>query len=776
MSTKQLNTVSTGRRYFYLALVVTLLTSVIGATTTQPVKANEGEPPSNYQVFLPLIQKETTESKWQLFQNSEYQYTFEFPSDWIYNTTTSEYEDDPITSNQVTDMHTPNGEFVQVMTWNNDQENLSLLEWYEKYDSFHTSLDNPPANLNAQIAGLDSIYFNRLTLQAPADITAIFNKDGAIFRIWYVANEDGIDYENFLHLLQTFEFDGQTTSDQIPDVTPDILVKEVSPNAIEANTCNNRTDPNGNPYACLCSGAYGNCTWWANYMRPDLQSINFGDAKDWNDVVLNHSKLKYLLPVNGTPELGAIAVFEAYYPWGGIGNLGHVAYVTGHNSQDNTISISQMSCGTNGIQVYNNIPIVSGQISFIHGSPTIFEHSNFQGDWSRFTVDLLNYWGERYMYSEDGNYAYLNDSASSVWIPPDYSVSLFKNNNWQCPANTGYLDNGDLYGSDGYPVLDTRWSNFTSLMFSDNTSMNDAVSGHQIGHFVCLSPGCGSLQSFNSEYNNEHTSPDTIYGMCSGATPPHLYQASDLVVLNNPAPAGIDNTFIYNAGDLTFNMSEIFVSGHLYDGGAWKAWATVQNIGPGQIKTFIASAPMWGDKIGSWYIDGIVYKSTSGNFYNLPGNGFLQTQSFTVSNTGVWLFQGLRYEGIGERFSSNDPNLSNNRIDNDTTTSIKIYTGWYTVVCKNQSYGGRCEFFASSDNDLRNNIVGSNTISSIVVLKNWMFIKGSTATIYIIENGQKKGIPSWKEYLCLGGQPGGYITLLDTIVSLIPTGQVKHCP
>ena len=199
-------------------------------------------------------------------------------------------------------------------------------------------------------------------------------------------------------------------------------------------------------------------------------------------------------------------------------------------------------------------------------------------------------------------------------------------------------------------------------------------------------------------------------------------------------------------------------------------------IEPGQVKTFIASAPMWGDKIGSWYIDGIVYKSTSGNFYNLPGNGFLQTQSFTVSNTGVWLFQGLRYEGIGERFSSNDPNLSNNRIDNDTTTSIKIYTGWYTVVCKNQSYGGRCEFFASSDNDLRNNIVGSNTISSIVVLKNWMFIKGSTATIYIIENGQKRGIPSWEEYLCLGGQPGGYITLLDTIVSLIPTGPIKHCP
>src|SRR3989339_113408 len=162
-------------------------------------------------------------SNLSIFNNTYYNYNFEFPSDWIHNTTTSEYEDDPITSNQVTDMHTSNGEFVQGMTWNNDQEDLSLLEWYEKYDTTHTILDNPPTNTNAEIAGLNTIFLYRPTLQAPADITVIFDKDGTIFRLWYVANESGVDYEDFLHLLQTFEFNGQVTSDQIPEVTRESL-------------------------------------------------------------------------------------------------------------------------------------------------------------------------------------------------------------------------------------------------------------------------------------------------------------------------------------------------------------------------------------------------------------------------------------------------------------------------------------------------------------------------------------------------------------------------
>ena len=167
--------------------------------------------------------KEKEGSDLSIFTNTYYQYTFEFPNDWIYNTVTGE-SDDPITSNQVTDMHTSNGEFVQVMTWNNDQENLSLLEWYEKYETSHYALkENAPQSPNAKVAGLGTLFVTRPTLQAPADITVVFSKEGKIFQLWYVANESGVDYENFLHLLQTFEFNGQVTSDQIPEVTKESL-------------------------------------------------------------------------------------------------------------------------------------------------------------------------------------------------------------------------------------------------------------------------------------------------------------------------------------------------------------------------------------------------------------------------------------------------------------------------------------------------------------------------------------------------------------------------
>jgi len=78
-------------------------------------------------------------------------------------------------------------------------------------------------------------------------------------------------------------------------------------------------------FAC---GAYGNCTWWAAYMRPDLASAGItGDAGYWYD---NASGLGFNL--GSQPKIGSIAVFS---------DFGHVAYVESVGS-DGSFGVSEM--------------------------------------------------------------------------------------------------------------------------------------------------------------------------------------------------------------------------------------------------------------------------------------------------------------------------------------------------------------------------------------------------------------------------------------------------
>ena len=75
-------------------------------------------------------------------------------------------------------------------------------------------------------------------------------------------------------------------------------------------------------------GTYGNCTWWAAFMRPDLASAGItGDAGYWYN---NAGNLGFDL--GSEPKIGAIAVFS---------DFGHVAYVEGVGS-DGSFSVSEM--------------------------------------------------------------------------------------------------------------------------------------------------------------------------------------------------------------------------------------------------------------------------------------------------------------------------------------------------------------------------------------------------------------------------------------------------
>lgn len=67
----------------------------------------------------------------------------------------------------------------------------------------------------------------------------------------------------------------------------------------------------------------GECTWWAQKLRPDLPWFpdRTGEALNWA-----YSAAKRGFPVDGTPEAGAVVVFQpGQY---GAARTGHVAYVT----------------------------------------------------------------------------------------------------------------------------------------------------------------------------------------------------------------------------------------------------------------------------------------------------------------------------------------------------------------------------------------------------------------------------------------------------------------
>lgn len=65
---------------------------------------------------------------------------------------------------------------------------------------------------------------------------------------------------------------------------------------------------------------YGQCTYWAAEMRPDIGSLTWGNASDWAREAAVEG-----LPVGTQPRPGAIAVFR---PWTyDADGYGHVAYV-----------------------------------------------------------------------------------------------------------------------------------------------------------------------------------------------------------------------------------------------------------------------------------------------------------------------------------------------------------------------------------------------------------------------------------------------------------------
>lgn len=78
----------------------------------------------------------------------------------------------------------------------------------------------------------------------------------------------------------------------------------------------------------------------------------------------------------------------------------------------------------------------------------------------------------------------------------------------------------------------------------------------------------------------------------------------------------------------------------------------------------------------------------------------------------ITLCSDINYGGTCEIFASNDVNLSDNLVGNDTASSIILNTSDMRL-CTDINYGGLCEDFTASDPDLSNNLIGNDRASSI---------------------------------------------------------------
>ena len=150
-------------------------------------------------------------------------------------------------------------------------------------------------------------------------------------------------------------------------------------------------------------GDYGNCAWWAAYMRPDIAKVITGSGWDGGDW---YAKLKGTIPVGSVPKVGAIADFDS---------PGHVAYVTAVGD-NGSFSVSEMNWyDSEGFDPGVNHAIYSLNINGTY-------NRNGNGNWT------LN----GFIYAEDpavipGNTFTVRRVGNYAWHPADSSCINAKN-------------------------------------------------------------------------------------------------------------------------------------------------------------------------------------------------------------------------------------------------------------------------------------------------------------------------------------------------------------
>jgi len=154
-------------------------------------------------------------------------------------------------------------------------------------------------------------------------------------------------------------------------------------------------------------------------------------------------------------------------------------------------------------------------------------------------------------------------------------------------------------------------------------------------------------------------------------------------------------------------------------GGLWNEFAHNITVGAGQRVTVCPSRSFEWD--GTWCIEHIPTQDQDGNWQDLPANGYRQAQCFEVGSVppapddGITLCdnEGKNPPGTRGTFTSDDPNLDD--AYDDMATSIMVRGPFMAEVYEHPNYKGTTETFNHDDYDLRDNRIGNDTISSLRV-------------------------------------------------------------
>ena len=211
-----------------LRTVFTILVTLIVALVTSASVAlgsgfsQEGQPtqPENqHTVYLPLVITGGIDTAWSTFTNSTYNFSLEYPTGWRTEADGGPTEN-PLIANYQINIWSPIGEQIVIQIWDNNQEKLSLMEWYEARETTHLIVENAPTGPNARIAGEDAIMVARpKVVGVPAEVITLLSHEGKIFLLRYSATTESVEsLPKYLHLLQTFEFNNKNTEDVLVPV------------------------------------------------------------------------------------------------------------------------------------------------------------------------------------------------------------------------------------------------------------------------------------------------------------------------------------------------------------------------------------------------------------------------------------------------------------------------------------------------------------------------------------------------------------------------------
>jgi hypothetical protein len=185
---------------------------------------------------------------------------------------------------------------------------------------------------------------------------------------------------------------------------------------------------------------------------------------------------------------------------------------------------------------------------------------------------------------------------------------------------------------------------------------------------------------------------------------------------------GQEVTFSYavkNYGGESITIDTIMPQGHAYDDGQqtglWNVPSHNITVGPGETVNINAHRSFEWE--ATWCIEHIPVLDQNGAWFDLPANGYRQTQCFEVGSPaaedGITLCENEDFGGWREVLTGDDGNLEEPY--DDAVTSIMVRGPYIATVYQDPNYGGTAEVFNHDDRDLHDNPVGNDSITSLRV-------------------------------------------------------------